>query len=138
MVDVFATRGRGVLATEELQKQGQVGLSVIWALSGVVAFVAGLRYRRLEIRLAGLALLAVATGKVFLFDLSALDVAYRVVSLMALGLILLVSAALWQRMRPPPAAKVDAGQGADGTTSDTSGASVGRPKDDRRAKQGPS
>ena len=125
VVDVFATRGRGALATEELQKQGQVGLSVIWALSGVVAFVAGLRLRRLEIRLAGLALLAVATAKVFLFDLSALDVAYRVVSLMALGLILLVSAALWQRMRPPPAAKVDAGQGAHGTTSDTSGASGG-------------
>ena len=100
-VDAFATRVGGAVATEELQKQGQVALSVIWAISGVVAFVAGLRFRRLETRLAGLALLALATAKVFLFDLSALDVAYRVVSLIALGLILLVSAGLWQRMQPP-------------------------------------
>jgi uncharacterized membrane protein len=45
-------------------------------------------------------LLAVATGKVFLFDLSYLDVAYRVLSLIGLGLLLLVGAFAYQSLRP--------------------------------------
>ena len=76
-----------------------------WAVIGVVAFVAGLRLRIDDLRHAGLALLALAAAKVFLFDLSALDVAYRVISLIVLGLLLLASAWLWQRSatrRPPP------------------------------------
>jgi uncharacterized membrane protein len=103
VVDTFAARVGGRIATEELQKQGQVALSVTWAISGVIAFVAGLRLRRAEIRQAGLILLAIATAKVFLFDFSELDVAYRVISLIALGLILLLSAGLWQRLQPPRA-----------------------------------
>ena len=45
-------------------------------------------------------LLGLATIKVFLVDLSGLDVAYRVVSLIALGVLLLVGAGLWQRAQP--------------------------------------
>ena len=99
-VDVFATQVGGPVAVEELQKQGQVALSVLWTVVGVAAFVAGLWSRRLELRQGGLALLALATAKVFLVDLSALDVAYRVISLVALGLLLLASAWLWQRLKP--------------------------------------
>jgi len=40
-----------------------------------------------DLRRGGLALLALATVKVFLFDLAALDVAYRVISLFVLGLL---------------------------------------------------
>ncbi len=109
VVDTFAIRVGGRIATEELQKQAQVALSVTWAISGIVAFVAGLRLRRTEIRQAGLVLLAVATAKVFLFDFSDLDVAYRVISLIALGLILLLSAGLWQRFQPPRLAATDPG-----------------------------
>jgi uncharacterized membrane protein len=39
--------------------------------------------------------------KVFLIDLAALDVAYRVLSLVALGVVLLVSAAMYSRMQHP-------------------------------------
>ena len=55
---------------------------------------------------AGLGLLALATAKVFLVDLASLDVAYRVLSLAALGLLLLASAWLYLRFRgqrPEPA-----------------------------------
>jgi uncharacterized membrane protein len=41
-------------------------------------------------------------AKVFLYDLSALTSLYRVVSLIALGLLLLVGAFAYQRLRPPP------------------------------------
>ena len=106
VVDAFAIRVGGNVATDELRTQGQVALSVLWAVLGVAAFVAGLRLRIDDLRRGGLALLALATAKVFLFDLSALDVAYRVISLIALGLLLLASAWLWQRSQPRPPAGV--------------------------------
>jgi uncharacterized membrane protein len=52
------------------------------------------------VREAGLALLALATAKVFVFDLSYLDVSYRVISLMGLGLLLLGGAYAYQSLRP--------------------------------------
>ena len=100
LVDVVATQVGGSVSIEELRTWGQVGLSVLWAILGVLAFVGGMQRRIPELRIAGLALLGLATVKVFLFDLSALDVAYRVISLIALGLLLLASAWLWQRNQP--------------------------------------
>ncbi len=111
VVDAIGTQVGGRVTTDELRTQGQVAVSVLWAVLGVVAFVTGLHIRMDDLRHGGLALLALATAKVFLFDLSALDVAYRVISLIALGLLLLVSAWLWQRLQPRPTAE-DAAQGA--------------------------
>jgi uncharacterized membrane protein len=102
VVDAVGTQIGGSVSTDELRTQGQVALSVLWAFVGAVAFVSGLRLRVADLRHGGLALLAVATAKVFLFDLSALDVAYRVISLIVLGLLLLSSAWLWQRQQPRP------------------------------------
>lgn len=101
-VGIVATQVGGAIGTEELRTQGQVTLSVLWAVLGLLAFVAGLRLAAADLRHAGLALLALATAKVFLFDLSALDVAYRVISLIALGLLLLASAWVWQRLQHRP------------------------------------
>lgn len=83
----------------ERRTQGQVALSVLWAVLGALALVGGLGSRRVALRQVGLAVLALATVKVFLFDLASLEVAYRVISLIALGLVLLVSAWLWQRLQ---------------------------------------
>jgi len=52
-----------------------------------------------SLRLAGFALLAVAVGKVFLYDMAALDQGYRVLSFVVLGLLLLAAAYAYQRMR---------------------------------------
>lgn len=99
-VDVIATQvGKG-MTSEELKTQGQVALSVTWAVVGVAAFVAGLRRQANALRQAGLAILGLATTKVFVFDLAALEIAYRVISLIALGLLLLASAWVWQRLQP--------------------------------------
>ena len=99
VVGLVATQvGTGV-EIDERQTQGQVALSVLWAVLGLAAFVAGLRWRIADLRHGGLALLALATAKVFLFDLASLDVAYRVISLIALGLLLLTSAWVWQRLQ---------------------------------------
>jgi uncharacterized membrane protein len=68
------------------------------------------------LRLAGLGVLALATVKVFVIDLSSLDVAYRVIVLIVLGLLLVISAYAWTRRVKPT---VDgAGQGAPDRSAD--------------------
>ena len=104
-VDVFAGEAHGLSVLrsdrlDELVKEAQVALSVLWAAVGVVVLGAGLVLRQAELRIAGLAVLGLATVKVFLVDLSSLDVAYRVITLIVLGLLLIVSAYAWSRMKP--------------------------------------
>ncbi len=81
---------------------GQAALSALWAIAGLAALVAGLRRDDRPLRRGALALLLATAGKVFVFDLAALTSVYRVASFIALGLLLLVAALYWQRMRPPP------------------------------------
>jgi uncharacterized membrane protein len=100
LVDLFRSEiGRGV-ATEELAKQAQVVLSVSWTFVGAATLAIALARRMGPARVFGLGLLGLATAKVFVFDLASLDVAYRVLSLVGLGLLLLASAYLYQRLRP--------------------------------------
>jgi uncharacterized membrane protein len=86
----------------EIRQQGQALLSGMWALVGVAALVAGLLRDRRELRIGALALLTVTLAKVGLYDLSSLDSMYRVASFVALGMLLLLGAFAWQRLRPPP------------------------------------
>ena len=85
-----------------IRQQGQALLSGMWALVGVAALVAGLLRDRRELRIGALALLSVTLAKVGLYDLSSLDSMYRVASFVALGMLLLLGAFAWQRLRPPP------------------------------------
>lgn len=93
-------------ATESLfelgvRQQSQVALSALWSVAGVVALIVGLRRAVAPARTAGLALLLVTVGKVFLYDLSTLTSVYRVISFIVLGLLLLLGAFAYQRIRPP-------------------------------------
>jgi uncharacterized membrane protein len=81
-------------------EQGQLQLSALWAVVGVVALLVGLAGNRRTVRVAALGLLAVTVGKVFLFDLAVLTSVYRVASFLALGLLLLGAAFAYQRLRP--------------------------------------
>ena len=100
VVGFFQGQVGGQLALEELQKQAQVSVSILWGAIGMAVFLAGIVRWRQGIREAGLGLLILATGKVFIFDLSYLDVAYRVLSLVGLGVLLLVGAYAYQTLRP--------------------------------------
>jgi uncharacterized membrane protein len=105
VVDVFAGEayrlGYGRFGRlDELTKEAQVALSVLWATIGVVVLGLGLLLRVGALRVAGLVVLGLATVKVFLVDLSSLDVAYRVITLVVLGLLLVASAYAWSRMKP--------------------------------------
>ena len=81
----------------DVRQQGQALLSAFWGGCGFAALWLGLRMRTPLVRLGGLGLLALATGKVFLFDLSALGSVYRIGSFIVLGLLLLTAAFVYQR-----------------------------------------
>ncbi len=87
------------LASLDVRQQGQMLLSIFWAITGLVFLAYGLIRDHGLPRLAGFGLLVIAIFKVFTYDLSTLDSIYRVLSLVVLGLLLLVSAYMYQRMR---------------------------------------
>lgn len=90
------------LVTVAAADLGQLLLSGLWATTGLAGLLAGLVRDDRALRRGALALLGTTIGKVFLYDLAALESLYRVGSFIALGLLLLLAAGLWQRMRPRP------------------------------------
>jgi uncharacterized membrane protein len=85
-----------------LREQAQVGLSILWTVLGVAGFALGVVLRRTGMRIYGLALLAIAILKVFIVDLASLDASYRVISFIALGVLLLLASYLYQRLIARP------------------------------------
>jgi uncharacterized membrane protein len=83
----------------------QLSLSVVWALYGAGLLVVGRVRRSRLLRLMALALLGLTTLKVFLLDLSGLDSAYRIVSFIVLGAILLAVSYLYQKSQQRAAAE---------------------------------
>ena len=64
-------------------------LTVSWALLAAALFTMGFAFRERMYRWLGLALLACAVGRVFLSDVWKLETIYRILSFMALGVVLL-------------------------------------------------
>ena len=91
IVDLTATDGAG--------QTPQVLLSTFWGLTGLAALVYGLVRDDKRVRVGGLALLGLALAKVVFYDLAALEEIYRVLSFIGLGLLLLVGAFAYQRIR---------------------------------------
>jgi uncharacterized membrane protein len=92
-----AVTGGDAAAQRDVSLAKQLSLSVVWALYGAGLLLAGSARRSRLLRLLGLSLLGVTALKVFVLDLSALDRAYRIVSFIVLGAILLVVSYLYQK-----------------------------------------
>jgi uncharacterized membrane protein len=97
-----------VLSTNWTRYQGggagwttQVGLSILWTLYAAVALGWGFLRSRPRVRYAALALLGLTVLKVFYVDLSAVRTAYRILSFLVLGIVLLGVSFLYQKTRPP-------------------------------------
>jgi hypothetical protein len=76
----------------------QVSLSVFWSLNAVGLLALGFLRDRAILRYYAILLFAVTVGKVFLVDLSHLDLVYRVVSFLVVGLLLMFASFLYQRL----------------------------------------
>ncbi len=99
----FATQLLRAGATAEnwrdLQLGRQLSLSIIWTVYGGAMLAVGIWRGNRLLRIMALGLLGLTIVKVFLFDLSALDKIYRVISFVVLGAILLAVSFLYQRLQ---------------------------------------
>lgn len=77
----------------------QFGISSIWAIYSVILVVIGIIKRYKPARIFAMALFGITILKVFFSDLSVLTGAYRVLSFIILGFILLVVSFLYQKYK---------------------------------------
>lgn len=94
IVDIASTDGGS-----EPGQTPQVLLSGFWSVTGLTGLIYGLVRDDRRFRAGGFVLLGLAVFKVFLYDLSELESIYRVLSFIALGLLLLGAAFAYQRLR---------------------------------------
>lgn len=73
-------------------------VSICWAVYATVLVVIGLQRRYAPLRYVAFGLFALTIAKVFFSDLAALERIYRVMSLIALGITLLLTSWLYQRV----------------------------------------
>jgi len=77
-------------------------VSAVWLLTGIALLLAGMKTGRRDLRLASAGLITLTTLKVFLIDMSALDGAFRAVSFIGLGIVLIGIGRLYQTVLARP------------------------------------
>lgn len=105
--DLFAR----VRTIEDVRLAQSMGLSLLWALYATALILVGVRRAAPVLRWMALLLFGVVVVKVFLFDLSFLERAYRILSFFVLGVALMVVSFLYTRRL----AKARANSGEGGT-----------------------
>jgi hypothetical protein len=90
------------------RRQGHLAVSVLWTLFATALLAGNLGARSRGLFFAAYALFAVTAGKVVLIDLSSLPTLYRMLSFLALGVLLLAGAWLNLRFRERLLAPTDA------------------------------
>ena len=84
-------------AREGLRNAQNLSLTAVWAIYAVIGLVVGIVKRWRYVRLGALGLLVVPIVKVFVYDVFKLAMGYRIGAFVGLGILLLVSAFLYQR-----------------------------------------
>lgn len=98
--------GLGSINYAQLRLARDFSYSAIWLVYGSGLMVMGFWKRSAFVRWQALVLMALTIAKVFLYDVSALDRGYRILSFMILGAVLLGVSFIYQRdwlkLAPPP------------------------------------
>lgn len=95
----FSLLGSALLASLLYREVSGSGLTVAWGLQGVLLLAAGFPARERILRLTGLVMLLSCILKLFLYDLRNLETLPRILSFMALGVILLGVSWAYTRFR---------------------------------------
>src|SRR5262249_51886641 len=89
--------------TYQLQRaihgQKELAISSLWAAYSILLVTVGIFKKYQPIRLLAILLFGVTILKVFLMDLSDLEKAYRIISFIGLGIILLAVSFMYQKYR---------------------------------------
>lgn len=99
-----AVRPSGV-SRVDLRWRTQAGLSVLWAVYAGITLAWGFARSNAAVRYAALALLGLTVFKVFAVDFAEVKTAYRILSFVVLGVVLLLVSLAYQKRRSvsPPA-----------------------------------
>lgn len=84
---------------EYYRNMAQMAVSLLWGLYAAALIIAGFIRRLPPLRYAAIGLFGLTIAKVILFDLGSLELAYRIITLVASGLILLGASYIYQRHR---------------------------------------
>jgi uncharacterized membrane protein len=88
----------------ELRWRMQLGLSLLWTVYAAATLAWGFVRRSVALRYAALCLFGLTIVKVFFVDLASVKTAYRMLSLLVLGVVLLLVGLLYQKASRRPAA----------------------------------
>ena len=95
--DIVQPGRDAVSEARNLRWSGQLALSVLWSLFAGGMTAVGFRMQVGALRVAGLVLFGITLAKVVFFDMSELQQFYRILALLALGLVLMAVAWAYQR-----------------------------------------
>ena len=87
----------GPRGVDDIGSRAQFGLSAIWTLYATALFAFGMARREPLLRWLGLGLFGCTIFKVFTVDLASLEVPYRILSFIGLGVVLVGVSAWYQR-----------------------------------------
>lgn len=95
---VFDARQVSRSASADMHFAREMMLSITWAVYATILVIVGLIRKYAPIRYFAMAVFAVTIVKVFAIDLAELDRIYRVLSIIGLGLTLLLTSYLYQKL----------------------------------------
>lgn len=88
------------LCMEHWRSAAAAALSVLWGVYAIALLVVGLRTGTQAVRMAGLGFFGVTLLKVMGVDMAQVSTPYRIISFVALGLLLVSASYLYHRFRP--------------------------------------
>jgi uncharacterized membrane protein len=94
-----ADRAGDVLAAQDARRVGGLAVSVLWTVFATGLLAAGLALRSHPLFYSAYALFALTSGKVVFWDLQSFSIPYRMLSFLALALLLTAGAYLNLRFR---------------------------------------
>jgi hypothetical protein len=94
----FAPEAQRLAANAAMARQ--TAFSIYWGLYAIGTVTAGFVWRSALVRYAGLGLLAITLGKVLLVDMHEVDKAYRVLSFLGVGLLLVATSVGYAKLAP--------------------------------------
>src|SRR5262249_53141372 len=95
---VYDARRTSTFASMSMRFAREMTLSLTWAVYATILVIVGLVRRYAPIRYFAMTVFAVTIFKVFAVDLAELDRIYRVLSIIGLGITLLVTSYLYQKL----------------------------------------
>ena len=95
IITYFESR-EALLSVDQLNAM-HLSLTVLWTVYAIAIIAAGIARQAGEIRLAGIALLALPMAKLFVYDVFLLEQGYRVAAFITLGILLLGTGLAYQR-----------------------------------------